>query len=69
VDNNEQLGNLSPEIDGLQLFSESQIDENQLSNAAKGSSCHKRCVAWYATTINLKLLFSGSITQFNTSTW
>jgi hypothetical protein len=61
VDNNEQLGNLSPEIYGLQMFSESQVDENELSNAAKGSSCRKTSVAWYATAINLKLLFCGSI--------
>lgn len=45
MDNNKLLGSLSPEIHELQLLSESQIDENQLSNAAKGLSCHER---WYA---------------------
>ncbi|XP_041001111.1 LOW QUALITY PROTEIN: probable inactive receptor-like protein kinase At3g56050 [Juglans microcarpa x Juglans regia] len=44
VDNNEHLGDLPP--DGLPTLSESQADENQLSNAAEGSSCHKRSVAW-----------------------
>lgn len=48
MDNNNLLGSLSPEIHKLQLLSESQIDENQLSNAAKGLSCHERPLAWYA---------------------
>ncbi|GAV88080.1 Pkinase_Tyr domain-containing protein/LRRNT_2 domain-containing protein [Cephalotus follicularis] len=39
LDNNELLGVLSPEIYELQMLSESQVDENQLSNTAKGSAC------------------------------
>lgn len=46
VDNNKLLGSLSPEIHELQLLSESQIDENQLSNVAKGLSCRERPLAW-----------------------
>lgn len=46
VDNNKLLGSLSPEIHELQLLSESQTDENQLSNVVKGLSCHERPLAW-----------------------
>ncbi|KAI9156754.1 hypothetical protein LWI28_011676 [Acer negundo] len=35
LDNNELLGGFSPEIYELQILSESQVDENRLSNAAK----------------------------------
>ena len=52
MDNNKLLGSLSPEIHELQLLSESQIDENLLSNVAKGLSRHERPLAWYA---NVKL--------------
>ncbi|KAH7548335.1 hypothetical protein JRO89_XS14G0104100 [Xanthoceras sorbifolium] len=42
LDNNDLLGGLSPEIYELQIISESQVDENQLSNAAKTRpSCNK----------------------------
>lgn len=48
LDNNELLGGLSPEIYGLQMISESQVDEALLSHAAKkGSSCSRRFISWY----------------------
>ncbi|KAG2723962.1 hypothetical protein I3843_02G171700 [Carya illinoinensis] len=60
VDNNDRLGDLPP--DGLML-SESQADENRLSNAAQGSSCHKRSVAWNVAqtedTFHRRLLVNG----------
>lgn len=56
MDNNEHLEISSPEIYELQILSETQVDENELSNAAKGSSCRNEQVAWYAVAINLKLL-------------
>ncbi|CAK9323875.1 unnamed protein product [Citrullus colocynthis] len=41
LDNNKHLGTLSPEIYRLQLLSEFQVDENQLSNTAEGSLSNK----------------------------
>ncbi|TXG50076.1 hypothetical protein EZV62_025951 [Acer yangbiense] len=42
LDNNELLGGFSPEIYELQILSESQVDENRLSNAARRKpSCNK----------------------------
>ncbi|XP_075671133.1 inactive receptor-like serine/threonine-protein kinase At2g40270 isoform X2 [Castanea sativa] len=55
VDNNKLLGSLSPEIHELQLLSESQIDENQLSNAAKGLSCHERCISQSEDTVHRRM--------------
>ncbi|XVE69466.1 hypothetical protein DITRI_Ditri09bG0154500 [Diplodiscus trichospermus] len=45
LDNNEFLGSFSPQIYELQRISETQVDENQLSNAAK-SSCKQRVNTW-----------------------
>ncbi|KAK3229513.1 hypothetical protein Dsin_001394 [Dipteronia sinensis] len=43
LDNNELLSGFSPEIYELQILSESQVDENQLSNAAKRKpSCNNQ---------------------------
>lgn len=45
LDNNDFLGSLSPEIYKLQMLSESQVDEGQLSNAArKEHSCYERSI-------------------------
>lgn len=52
LDNNKHLGGLSPEIYQLQLLSEFQIDENQLSNTAQGSLGNKESVSWYVTAIH-----------------
>ncbi|KAA0035871.1 putative inactive receptor-like protein kinase [Cucumis melo var. makuwa] len=41
LDNNKDLRSLSPEIYQLQLLSEFQVDESQLSNTAEGSLCNK----------------------------
>ncbi|KAG6765479.1 hypothetical protein POTOM_029522 [Populus tomentosa] len=46
LDNNERLRSLSSEIQHLETLSEFQVDENELSNAAKGSSCNKRSITW-----------------------
>ncbi|KAL9365179.1 hypothetical protein Peur_043052 [Populus x canadensis] len=46
LDNNEQLRSLSSEIQHLETLSEFQVDENELSNAAKGSSRNKRSITW-----------------------
>ncbi|KAG6763802.1 hypothetical protein POTOM_031242 [Populus tomentosa] len=46
LDNNERLRNLSSEIQHLETLSEFQVDENELSNAAKGSSRNKRSITW-----------------------
>ncbi|KAJ6429293.1 hypothetical protein OIU84_020846 [Salix udensis] len=46
LDNNEQLRSLSSEIQHLVTLSEFQVDENELSNAAKGSSRNKRSITW-----------------------
>ncbi|XWS65811.1 hypothetical protein CRYUN_Cryun05aG0145600 [Craigia yunnanensis] len=45
LDNNEFLCSLSPEIYELQKLSETQVDENQLSNTAK-LSCKQRFNTW-----------------------
>ncbi|XVE52460.1 hypothetical protein DITRI_Ditri02bG0123600 [Diplodiscus trichospermus] len=45
LDNNEFLSSFSPEIYELQKLSETQVDENLLSNAAK-SSCKQRFNTW-----------------------
>uniref|UniRef100_A0A2N9IXB0 Protein kinase domain-containing protein n=1 Tax=Fagus sylvatica TaxID=28930 RepID=A0A2N9IXB0_FAGSY len=64
VDNNEHLGSLSPEICRFQMLSESQVDEDQLSNQARdhlatkdtllaaprGKPCTKRLVANQSST-------------------
>ncbi|XP_022742620.1 probable inactive receptor-like protein kinase At3g56050 isoform X2 [Durio zibethinus] len=47
LDNNEFLSSFSPEIYELQKLSETQVDENQLSIAAK-LSCKKRFNSWNA---------------------
>ncbi|KAG5237398.1 inactive receptor serine/threonine-protein kinase [Salix suchowensis] len=44
LDNNVQLSSISPEIQHLEMLYEFQVDENQLSNAVKGSSCNKRSI-------------------------
>ncbi|WCJ19935.1 Protein kinase family protein [Euphorbia peplus] len=44
LDNNRLLGNLAPEVHQLKMFSEFQVDENQLSGGAKVSCCDKRSV-------------------------
>lgn len=44
LDNNELLGGFSPEINELKMLSESQVDENQLTNAAKLPSCASRSI-------------------------
>eukprot|EP00258_Populus_trichocarpa_P047483 XP_024463502.1 inactive receptor-like serine/threonine-protein kinase At2g40270 isoform X2 [Populus trichocarpa] len=46
LDNNERLRSLSSEIQHLETLSEFQVDENELSNAAKGSSRNKRSITW-----------------------
>ncbi|KAJ6317825.1 hypothetical protein OIU76_013383 [Salix suchowensis] len=46
LDNNEQLRSLSSEIQHLVTLSEFQVDESELSNAAKGSSRNKRSITW-----------------------
>ncbi|XP_061987175.1 inactive receptor-like serine/threonine-protein kinase At2g40270 isoform X2 [Populus nigra] len=46
LDNNEQLRSLSSEIQHLEMLSEFQVDENELSNAAKGLSRSKRSITW-----------------------
>ncbi|XP_022146863.1 probable inactive receptor-like protein kinase At3g56050 [Momordica charantia] len=51
LDNNKHLGGLSPEIYQLQLLSEFQIDENQLSNTAQGSLGNKESVSCDAVQI------------------
>ncbi|KAJ6432479.1 hypothetical protein OIU84_019672 [Salix udensis] len=48
LDNNVQLSSISPEIQHLEMLYEFQVDENQLSNAVKGSSCNKRSITWNA---------------------
>ncbi|KGN50680.1 probable inactive receptor-like protein kinase At3g56050 isoform X2 [Cucumis sativus] len=45
LDNNKDLRSLSPEIYQLQLLSEFQVDENQLSNTAEGSLCNKESMS------------------------
>ncbi|KAG4953274.1 hypothetical protein JHK82_038897 [Glycine max] len=42
LDNNEFLVGLSPEINELRMLSECQVDENQLTNAAKMPACTER---------------------------
>jgi hypothetical protein len=59
LDNNERLRSLSSEIQHLETLSEFQVDENELSNAAKGSSRNKRSITWYVTMINLMILSCG----------
>lgn len=47
LDNNDFVGSLSPEIYKLQVLSESQVDEGQLSSAAKKEqSCYERLIKW-----------------------
>ncbi|KAJ4720114.1 putative Receptor protein kinase [Melia azedarach] len=48
LDNNELLlGSLPPEIYRLQILSESQVDEGELSNAAtRGQSSNKKSIIW-----------------------
>ncbi|KAF9674577.1 hypothetical protein SADUNF_Sadunf10G0141500 [Salix dunnii] len=46
LDNNEQLSRLLPEIQHLEMLHEFQVEENQLSNAMKGSSRNKRSITW-----------------------
>ncbi|KDO68888.1 hypothetical protein CISIN_1g006019mg [Citrus sinensis] len=47
LDNNDFVGSLSPEIYKLQVLSESQVDEGQLSSAAKKEqSCYERSIKW-----------------------
>ncbi|KAJ6772581.1 hypothetical protein OIU74_018740 [Salix koriyanagi] len=48
LDNNVQLSSILPEIQHLEMLYEFQVDENQLSNAVKGSSCNKRSITWNA---------------------
>ncbi|GLT78916.1 hypothetical protein SLA2020_504340 [Shorea laevis] len=43
LDNNELLGSFSPEINEIQKLSETQVDEDWLSNSAK-SSCSRRFI-------------------------
>ncbi|XP_023543034.1 probable inactive receptor-like protein kinase At3g56050 [Cucurbita pepo subsp. pepo] len=45
LDNNKHLVSLSPEIHQLQLLSEFQVDENQLSNTAEGPLCNKKSIS------------------------
>jgi hypothetical protein len=47
LDNNSLLGVLSPEIYGLEMLSQFQVDENQLSGATRESSCNERPISWY----------------------
>ncbi|XP_065870046.1 probable inactive receptor-like protein kinase At3g56050 [Euphorbia lathyris] len=44
LDNNRLLGNLAPEVHQLKMFSEFQVDENQLSGGAKESCCNRRSI-------------------------
>ncbi|ESR49028.1 protein MALE DISCOVERER 2 [Citrus sinensis] len=47
LDNNDFVGSLSPEIYKLQVLSESQVDEGQLSSAAKKEqSWYERSIKW-----------------------
>ncbi|KAI9193795.1 hypothetical protein LWI28_000255 [Acer negundo] len=46
LDNNRFLGSISPELHKLQTFSESQVDEKQLSNSAVGASCNRGLFSW-----------------------
>ncbi|XVF68468.1 hypothetical protein PTKIN_Ptkin11bG0005200 [Pterospermum kingtungense] len=43
LDNNEFLGSITPELYELQMQSEVQVDENQLTDAATRQSCKSRC--------------------------
>ncbi|PON51389.1 Tyrosine-protein kinase [Parasponia andersonii] len=46
LDNNGLLGSLSPELNELKMISEFQVDENQLSGAAKELSSNQRPSIW-----------------------
>uniref|UniRef100_A0A5B7ATU8 Protein kinase domain-containing protein n=1 Tax=Davidia involucrata TaxID=16924 RepID=A0A5B7ATU8_DAVIN len=45
LDNNELFRSISPEIHGLNMLSEVQVDENRLPNAVRRSSCDKRSIS------------------------
>ncbi|CAJ1971045.1 unnamed protein product [Sphenostylis stenocarpa] len=47
LDNNEFLVGFSPEVSELRMFSECQVDENQLSNAAKMPACIETATTWH----------------------
>ncbi|QCE01358.1 probable inactive receptor-like protein kinase At3g56050 isoform X2 [Vigna unguiculata] len=47
LDNNEFLVGFSPEINELRMLSECQVDENQLTNAAKMPACIERATTWH----------------------
>lgn len=46
LDNNRLLGRMSPELHELKMLSEFQVDEDELSGAAKASSCNQRPNVW-----------------------
>ncbi|KAK9279153.1 hypothetical protein L1049_012830 [Liquidambar formosana] len=45
LDNNKFLGSISPELYELKMLSEFQVDENQLTSAALGSTCNGRSIS------------------------
>ncbi|KAK7300496.1 hypothetical protein RJT34_11341 [Clitoria ternatea] len=47
LDNNDYLVGFSPEINELKMLSEYQVDENQLTNAAKMPACAERLITWH----------------------
>ena len=47
LDNNDLLGGFSPEINELNMLSESQVDEKQLTNADKMQACTGRYITRY----------------------
>ncbi|ESW13738.1 hypothetical protein PHAVU_008G221900 [Phaseolus vulgaris] len=47
LDNNEFLVGFSPEINELRMLSECQVDENQLTYAAKMPACIERATTWH----------------------
>ncbi|KAK1586793.1 hypothetical protein Q3G72_006153 [Acer saccharum] len=46
LDNNQLLSNISPELYELQMLSEIQVDEKQLSNSAVRASCNRGLFTW-----------------------
>ncbi|MED6156800.1 hypothetical protein PIB30_017793 [Stylosanthes scabra] len=47
LDNNDFLVSFNPEINELKMLSESQVDKNQLVDAAKRPACTRRSFTWH----------------------
>lgn len=47
---------MSPELHELKMLSEFQVDEDELSGAAKASSCNQRPNVWYVIAVKFQYL-------------